>query len=112
MIEAVAKRRRQVKLMAIEMRGGKCEICGYSKYAGALDLHHAFGKKEFGMADKGYTRSWEKIREEVKKCVLLCANCHREVGGGITIIPQPLMKRRNFCKTGLKYESYSAVAQR
>lgn len=83
MVKAVAKRRRLVRLMAIEHKGGKCCLCGYSKYPGALELHHVRGKKEFGISDKGYTRSWAKIRMEIAKCILLCANCHREVEGGV-----------------------------
>lgn len=86
MVQAVAKRRRRVKEMAIEYKGGKCLLCGYCKYVGALELHHVNGKKEFGIADKGYTRSWEKIRAEIQKCVLLCANCHREVEGGVVSV--------------------------
>ena len=39
--------------------------------------------KEFGLSMQGLTRSWEKTRAEADKCVLLCANCHREVHGGI-----------------------------
>lgn len=83
LIKAVAKRRRKVKELAIEYKGGKCQICGYKKYVGALELHHVYGKKDFGIADKGYTRSWNKIKQELDKCILLCANCHREVGGGV-----------------------------
>ena len=40
--------------MAIEYKGGKCILCGYSR---------------------------------IDKCVLLCANCHREVNAGITQLP-------------------------
>lgn len=105
MIEAVAKRRRKVKLLAIESKGSKCEICGYCKYAGALELHHAFGKKEFGLGEKGYTRSWKKIKEEIEKCVLLCANCHREVGGGIIKLPKTRNRMRNFLVNELKYQA-------
>jgi 5-methylcytosine-specific restriction endonuclease McrA len=83
LIRAVAKRRRKVKSMAIEYKGGKCQVCGYNKYPGALDLHHV-GDKKFGIADKGYTRSWEKVKTELDKCILVCANCHREIEAGIT----------------------------
>ncbi len=84
LIKAVAKRRRKLKTLAIEYKGGKCQICGYKKFQGALDLHHVNGAKEFGIADKGYTRSWEKVRAELDKCILVCANCHREIEGGVT----------------------------
>ena len=88
LIKAVAKRRRKVKEMAIQYKGGKCQICGYDKYAGALDLHHAKGKKIFGISAKGYTRSWTKIKEELDKCILVCANYHREIEGGVMQLPE------------------------
>lgn len=85
LIKAVAKRRRKIKTMAIEYKGGKCQMCGYSKYQGALDLHHIHQKtKSFGIAYKGYTRSWESVKKELDKCVLVCANCHREIEAGVT----------------------------
>ena len=88
LIKAVAKRRRKIKEMAITYKGGKCQVCGYNKYQGGLDLHHLDPKtKEFGISDKGYTRSWEKIKTELEKCVLICANCHRELEAGITQLP-------------------------
>ncbi len=74
--------------MSIEYKGGKCQVCGYDKYQGALDLHHLNPKeKEFGIGAKGYTRSWEKVKTELDKCVLVCANCHREVEAGIVQLP-------------------------
>ena len=88
LIKAVAKRRRKIKLMSIEYKGGKCQICGYSKYPGALDLHHINGKKSFGISDKGYTRSWERTKKELDKCILVCANCHREIEAGISQLPK------------------------
>jgi len=88
LIKAVAKRRRKLKTLAIEYKGGKCQICGYKKFQGALDLHHMNGVKEFGIADKGYTRSWKKVKAELDKCILVCANCHREIEGGITQLPR------------------------
>lgn len=89
LIQAVAKRRRKIKAMSIEYKGGECQICGYSKFQGALDLHHIDPKsKHFGIADKGYTRSWERIKTELDKCALLCANCHRELEAGIAQLPE------------------------
>lgn len=91
LIRAVAKRRRKIKSLAIEYKGGKCQICGYSKYQGAFDLHHIDPKqKDFGIGDKGYTRSWEKVKTELDKCVLVCANCHREVEAGVTQLPKEI----------------------
>lgn len=92
LIKAVANRRKKIKVMAIEYKGSKCQICGYDKYPGALELHHINkSDKSFGISDKEYTRSWEKVREELDKCVLLCANCHREVEGGIEKLPSKLV---------------------
>jgi len=91
LIRAVAKRRRKIKSMAIEYKGGKCQLCGYMKYQGALDLHHLnAAEKDFGIADKGYTRSWEKVKTELDKCILVCANCHREVEAGVTQLPKEI----------------------
>ncbi|PIR37295.1 MAG: hypothetical protein COV34_03285 [Candidatus Zambryskibacteria bacterium CG10_big_fil_rev_8_21_14_0_10_42_12] len=101
LIKAVAKRRRKIKTLALEYKGGKCQICGYNKYQGALDLHHINGKKEFGIGDKGYTRSWEKVKAELDKCILVCANCHRELEGGITQLSRVIgiEKRGEFGET-------------
>ncbi len=80
MREAVKRRRRKLREMAREYAGGKCVLCGYNKCARALSFHHLDPKKkDFGVSAKGLTRSWEAIRKEINKCVLLCANCHMEV---------------------------------
>jgi hypothetical protein len=88
LIRAVAKRRRKIKTMSIAYKGGKCQVCGYSKFPGALDLHHLDPKQKlFSIGDKGYTRSWERVQAELDKCILVCANCHRELEGGVTQLP-------------------------
>lgn len=89
LIRAVAKRRRKIKTMAIAYKGDKCQVCGYSKFQGALDLHHLDPRKKlFGIGDKGYTRSWEMVKAELDKCILVCANCHRELEAGIAQLPE------------------------
>ena len=80
LIEAVRKRRRRIRQMAVEYKGGRCEVCGYDRCPEALEFHHKGDTtKEFGISEKGYTRSWVAVQRELDKCVMLCANCHREV---------------------------------
>ena len=89
MREAVKRRRKRLREMAREYSGNKCMICGYNRCPGALDFHHRDPKKkEFGLSDRCLTRSWEKTKKEIEKCVLICANCHREVHAGITQLPK------------------------
>lgn len=77
---AVQKRRDKTKEILVEYKGGKCEICGYDKCISALEFHHKNPQeKDFGIGSKGYTRSIEKNKKEVDKCILVCANCHREI---------------------------------
>ena len=80
MIRAVHKRRKKVRLMAVEYKGGKCERCGYARCIEALEFHHQDPtQKDFSISEKGYTRSWVRVREELDKCIMVCANCHREI---------------------------------
>ncbi len=58
----------------------KCEICGYNKCYEALDFHHKdLTKKEFSISQSLTKFGKEKILEEIKKCKVLCSNCHREL---------------------------------
>lgn len=85
------KRRRKLRIMVAEYKGGKCVLCGYNKCIQVLDLHHIDGSnKEFGLSARGLTRSWEKIKKEADKCILVCANCHRELHEGIVQLPEEI----------------------
>ena len=76
----VQKWRLRQKQRAIDYKGGKCSACGYNKCPDALDFHHLDPtEKEFGLASSGITRAWERVKKELDKCILLCANCHREL---------------------------------
>ena len=80
LVAAVRKRRRKVRLMAVQHKGGRCSRCGYDQCVEALEFHHLdSAQKDFGISEKGYTRSWERVRAELEKCILVCANCHREL---------------------------------
>jgi predicted HNH restriction endonuclease len=72
------ERRQSHKNRAVELLGGKCSNCGYNTYIGALEFHHTDPtKKDMTIAGSG--KKWETIKKEVEKCILLCANCHREL---------------------------------
>jgi transposase len=80
----VARWRRRAKQRLVAEAGGKCRVCGYDRYQGALEFHHLNpAAKEFSLSLRGVTRSLEALRAEARKCVLLCANCHAEVEGGV-----------------------------
>ena len=82
--EAVQRRRELSKQKLIDYKGGRCKICGYNKCDAALEFHHINPKfKEFGIGKRGITRSLSENKKEVDKCILVCANCHREIHAGL-----------------------------
>lgn len=65
-----------IKDKAVKYMGGCCLICGYNKCNRALHFHHINNfEKDFDISSK---TSWSVVKEELDKCVLLCANCHME----------------------------------
>ena len=84
--ERIARHRRATKERLVKEHGGKCEVCGYDRYIGALHFHHRDpDKKLFEISNR--SRSWTAMQDETQKCVLLCSNCHIEVEAGLAIIP-------------------------
>ena len=65
----VAASHTQTKIALVIAHGGKCAVCGYENCLAALEFHHADPSEKDGAATTS---------EEANKCVLLCANCHRE----------------------------------
>jgi len=81
---AVVRSRRNVKLRCVVALGGACRGCGLGSPVDALEFHHLDPKtKEFAISVDGIPRGWKKIEAELAKCVLLCANCHRETHAGL-----------------------------
>jgi hypothetical protein len=64
--------------------GGKCSRCQYDTCLEALDFHHKDpSNKLYNVGRDMYEVGMKLIKEEVKKCVLICSNCHRELHAGI-----------------------------
>lgn len=81
------ERRRFYKQNIVDVMGGSCVCCGYNKCNRALQLHHIKPEeKNFGVSDKSYY-AWAKLENELKKCVLVCSNCHMEIEDGLLEIP-------------------------
>jgi transposase len=91
-VEAVVRRRRKVKHLLVEEAGGRCRLCGYDRCVAALEFHHLDpDAKEFGVSQRG-AHGIERLRAEVRKCVLLCSNCHAEVEAGFVKLSSDFSK--------------------
>lgn len=77
-------RQANLKQQCLSYKGGKCIVCNYNKYSGALEFHHLDpSKKDFSISHLRSYRFSDLVKQELDKCVLLCANCHREVHAGL-----------------------------
>jgi hypothetical protein len=56
-----------------------CYLCGYKKYAGALDFHHVNNDKDGNIGNMIRRRNYKKLWKEIDKCQVVCSNCHREI---------------------------------
>lgn len=84
--------RAQMKQRAVDHMGGSCFSCGLRGPLPLFEFHHTDAKtKEFGISEDGSLRSWESIVAELAKCVMLCANCHREVHAGVRELDEGLL---------------------
>lgn len=86
----VKKWRNLVKQRMVECMGGKCQICGYNKSNRALAFHHIDPtQKDFSFGSiMSKPKKWDSLIVELKKCILLCHNCHCEVHDGTSFIPK------------------------
>jgi hypothetical protein len=76
------QRQKEKKLQAITYKGGKCQKCGYDRCKDSLQFHHLDPKKKEFRIATGRGKSWAKLKVELDKCLLVCANCHGEIHAG------------------------------
>lgn len=71
-------RRKLLKKQCVEYKGSCCLDCGIKDdILDIYDFHHLDPlEKDFDIS--GISKSFEKIKSELDKCVLLCSNCHRK----------------------------------
>lgn len=75
--QSIKKWRKENRIKIVDYKGGKCKKCGYNKCIEALEFHHINPEeKEYGLCNT--VLSFERLKKEADKCVLLCSNCHRE----------------------------------
>lgn len=65
------------KIKAIHYLGGKCQNCGCDDFQ-CLEFHHDT-IKDSNISKIVGSKSWDNIEKEIKKCKLLCGNCHSEL---------------------------------
>ena len=97
--------RKSQKQRIIDAMGGCCCICGYNKCNSSLALHHLDPtQKEFNFGRfRANPKNWETTVKELRKCVLLCHNCHCEVHYGIATIPE------NYPRFAEKFSNYKEL---
>jgi hypothetical protein len=71
-------KKRNKDFVARYKRWKGCDSCGYSKCIGALEFHHTSSKKDKVARLVNSSVSLRMIKNEIRKCCLLCSNCHRE----------------------------------
>lgn len=75
--------RTRLKERAVYVMGEKCQCCGYNKCISALEFHHLNPEEKDFAFGTNCNRSWQNTRNEIQKCILVCANCHREIHAGL-----------------------------
>jgi len=105
--EAVRLWRSTNKNRMVAAMGGKCQCCGYDKCNSALAFHHIDPTMKdiaFGNA-RSNPKNWPDLVAELRKCVLVCHNCHSEIHADITKIPE------NYFRFDENFTSYKKVSE-
>ena len=70
---------RNKKAYLVSLAGGKCVKCGYSECLAALGFHHINPEEKDCGKNSISSMRLDRAIGEIKKCILVCANCHAEI---------------------------------
>lgn len=79
------KRKDRWALIINDFKKDGCNVCGYRKCISALEFHHIEGNKEGAISSMLQASGLMKILKEIEKCIVVCANCHREIHSGLVV---------------------------
>lgn len=85
--EAVTRRHQKVRRILVEEACGCCAVCGYDACSLNFHFHHVDPTTKLFELSMSQGKSLFAFREEAKKCVLVCANCHGEIEAGLIESP-------------------------
>ena len=83
------ERVKRIKRQCLDYKGGRCIVCGYDRCIGALEFHHLESDAKELQISSVRSRTFEHIKTELDKCVLVCCRCHREIHAGLVELPVP-----------------------
>jgi hypothetical protein len=87
-------RQRQIKGALVAEAGGRCRRCGYSRCLAALEFHHRDPREKDPRLFRNKHRRAQlddATRAELRKCDLVCSNCHRELHDELHLPPPGLV---------------------
>lgn len=73
------KQRDKIRSTVLELKSCGCSLCGYNKCSDAIEFHHVSADKEGALSRAS---SMGAVYREAAKCIVVCANCHREIHAG------------------------------
>ena len=80
--------RQHRKQLMLDGFGCKCQVCGYNKCNSALEFHHINPNEKEMALSENLNLKWDDVIKELKKCICVCANCHREIHSGLIRIDE------------------------
>lgn len=72
--------RKRIKIALVKAFDSKCQVCGGEFPEFIFDFHHLKPEEKiFGLSNSATTHSKSAYADEAKKCIMVCAHCHRYI---------------------------------